>query len=218
MTLREKAADSAVNTDQPPASSADGSQTPPSLRTGVVRAFATDRQACIDIGGEARIYAQQATSCVVAPIIGDTVLVHTMGQDAHILAILDRADSQSAALAVPNVRTLTIEAPDSVAIRAPAVKILAGSLNVIADVINQIGDTLSVTMKNLFSSAVNHLTSAKVMAIKSNVRSADIAEADTLNTKTLSQNIDGAATQRAEINLITASQDVRIDAERVNIG
>lgn len=190
----------------------------PRLLAGTIRAFLTETDASVEIAGSERIHALQAASCLLAPIIGDRVLVCQDGGDAFILAVLARTESRVAEISVPYAETVTIRARRAISIEAPSLQLAARNLSVMADKIFQVGDVLTRNFRRIVESVGNKSVHAQTLTTQADNRTAVIGQVDMLNAKSLVQTIDGVATQTSEIALVTARRDVRLDGERVSLG
>jgi hypothetical protein len=145
--------------------------------------------------------ARQALSCLIRPEVGDHVLVATCQSDIpYILHILARNNLQQAQLSVPGVQQLCItqhqvlvSANDSIA------------LNALTDIdINAATGLLSLNARNLFTS----VSESFVQNVQHFVGQ---AEHYLLEVKQLLR-LHGRQA------LITAEQDVKVDAERISMG
>jgi hypothetical protein len=179
----------------------------PKLQAGTIRAFLSER-----------IHALQAASCLLAPIIGDRVLVCQDGGEAFILAVLARSEGGIAEISVPYADTVTIKARGAISMEAPSLQLAAGTLSVMADKIFQVGDVLTRNFRRIVESVGNKSVHAQTLTTQADNRTAVIAQTDMVSAKSLVQTIDGVATQTSEIALVTARRDVRLDGERVSLG
>jgi len=190
----------------------------PKLLAGTIRAFLTETDASVEIAGSERIHALQAASCLLAPIIGDRVLVCQDGGEAFILAVLARSEGGIAEISVPYADTVTIKARGAISMEAPSLQLAAGTLSVMADKIFQVGDVLTRNFRRIVESVGNKSVHAQTLTTQADNRTAVIAQTDMVSAKSLVQTIDGVATQTSEIALVTARRDVRLDGERVSLG
>jgi hypothetical protein len=65
----------------------------------------------LDVGSR-RVVGRRATSCLVEPATGDSVLAVTAGTDTFVLAILERPADSPALLSVPGAGPVTLAQPD----------------------------------------------------------------------------------------------------------
>ena len=190
----------------------------PQLVTGIIKALLTQTDASVEIAGGERVHALQAASCLLAPVIGDKVLVCQEGGEAFILAVLSRAGTVAAEISVPQAETLVIRARREVSLEAPVMRMTAKHFSLLADVIFQAGNVLTRNFKRIAETVGDKLTHARTITSQAEVRTAIVADVDTLRAKSLVQTIESVSTQTSEIALVTARRDVRIDGERVSVG
>lgn len=145
--------------------------------------------------------AQQATSCLLAPELGDRVLTATCGQnDNYILHILRRSPGAEAFLSVPGASQLTMR---------QARIALSGTEQVSVHALHNVDITaaagvLTLSARNLFSTVTESLVE-NVRHYVGNV------EQYLLDVKKLLRMHGKQAS-------VTAEQDVKVDAERISMG
>lgn len=188
------------------------------LTTGVVRAFLTEHQASVEVEGGLRVDAAQAASCLLAPVIGDRVLLYTAGDEAFVLAVLERHTDHAAQLAVPGAGRTVLRSGEGIEIAAPKVSVAAREMNVFARAVSHTGEMLSQNFRRIVENTVDKMIGARSITTRAEMRTAVVREVDMVNAGTLVQNIDSVATQNSEISMVTATQDVRLDAKRVSVG
>jgi hypothetical protein len=197
--------------------------TPPAAETGImhrarVKAFLTATQAVVETDAGESITAAQAASCLLAPAIGDSVLLCEISGEAYILAILQRDDTRIAEIAVPGAGKVKFAAAERLELTAPAISIAAGRFSVIAEAMVQTGQSLASNFKRVVEIVVDKTIGARTVTTTAETRTSVIRDVEMLNAGSLIQNIDSVATQNSEIALVTARRDVRLDAERVSVG
>lgn len=192
--------------------SADG------LSHAIVRAFLTETDASLQTPGGGSLIARQAASCLLAPVIGDRVLVYTDGEEAFILSVLVRSADHAAEIAVPGAEQVVLRGKGRLDIHAPHVSIGTGRLDVVAKALFQAGDRLTSHFKRITETVVDKVIGARTITTQAETRTAVIRDVELLSAGTLVQTVENVATQKSEIALITAKCDVRIDAERVSVG
>lgn len=145
--------------------------------------------------------ARQALSCLIRPEVGDHVLAATCNDDTpYILHILHRNNLQQAELSVPGAQhlcitqqQLSLNANDSIV------------LNALVDVdVNAATGVLRLNARNLFTSVSESLVQSVGQFVGK-------AEHYLLEVKQFLR-LHG---QQA---LITAEQDIKVDAERISMG
>jgi hypothetical protein len=179
-------------------------------------------------------YARQAISCLIKPLPGDKVLVTgNLVDDFYILAVLERKDRKKRTLVfhgdvdfkVKDGR-LTIAAPEGIDLAsAKDIGIASSELNInsvnseirIHRLIFSGGFWLGQVEKirliiTTFDSMVERLT----QRIKRSYRT--VEEIDRLRAGRLDYLIDKLLSLRGKYSMLTAKEDVKIDAERIHMG
>ncbi|MBB3457505.1 hypothetical protein FHT86_005823 [Rhizobium sp. BK313] len=195
-----------------PAASAGG------LIRGTVKTLMTVTEAGVETDAGESVHARQAASCLLAPAIGDRVLLCMIGGETYILAVLERESQHAAEISVPGARKVTISAGEKLELNAPSMSLAARQLTLLARNMAQTGQFLTSNFKTIVETVVDKTIGARSLTTKAEIRTAIITEVEMLNAGTLVQNIDTVATQNSEIALVTAQRDVRLDAERVSVG
>jgi len=189
-----------------------------SLDTGTVKALVTEREAMVTLANGDQIHAFQATSCLLAPVIGDTVLIFHGPEQAYMLSVLDRQADVTAELGVSGTKDVTLKAQGHLALSAPDVQVSARRMTVLADTLMQTGKKLVSNFSRTLETYVDKMVNARTITTTAQSRSSAIKETETLKAGILVQNIDSVATQNSEISMITAEEDVRLDGKRVSVG
>ncbi|MCK7613495.1 DUF3540 domain-containing protein [Roseibium sediminicola] len=189
-----------------------------SLDTGTVKALVTEREAMVTLANGNQIHAFQATSCLLAPVIGDTVLVFQGPEQAFVLSVLAREADVTAELGVAGARDVALKAEGHLALAAPDVQVSARRMTVLADTLMQTGKKLVSNFSRTLETYVDKMVNARTITTTAQSRSSAIKETETLKAGILVQNIDTVATQNSEISMITAEEDVRLDGKRVSVG
>lgn len=165
------------------------------------------------------IFARQAASCLLAPAIGDKVLVCTAGGEAFVLAVLLRAEAaRTPEVGVPGAASFRITTEDELELSGKVMRLKAGKLAILTDVLAQSAGSVTLHAKRFVETVVEKFSSARSLTVKAENRSASISKTDMVTAGALVQKIDGVALQNSEITLINAKQDVRVDGERISLG
>ena len=188
------------------------------LLAATVGIFLSEQHVSVETERGQSIDARQAASCLLAPAIGDRVLVYLDRGEAHILAVLERGSAHTAEISVPGARRLALRSTETLELNAPKVSVVAREVNIFARALSQTGEMLTSNFRRILENVVDKTIGARTITTKAEARTAIVREVDTINAGTLVQNIDKVATQNSEISLITAKQDVRLDATRVSVG
>jgi len=188
------------------------------LCTGTVRAFLSPVISGIETPDGARVHASQAASCLLAPAIGDRVLVCRDGDEVFVLAVLARHQAFAAEISVPNADTVSIRAAREITFDAPLLKMTARSLALLCDHVLELGTVLTRNFRRIVESVGEKSVKAQSISTHAENRTAVVSGTDMLRAKLLVETIEGVATQTSEIALVTARRDVRLDGERVTLG
>jgi hypothetical protein len=188
------------------------------LSTGIVRAFLSPMVSSIEFPDGTRVHASQATSCLLAPAIGDRVLVCRDGDEAFVLAVLTRKQAFAAEISVPNADTISIKAVKEITFEAPFLRLTARNLSLFCDHVLEMGTAMTRNFRRIVESVGEMSVKAQSISTHTENRTAVVTGTDMLRAKSLVESIEGVATQTSEIALVTARRDVRLDAERVSLG
>lgn len=188
------------------------------LHTATVKAFLTEREARVETETGETIHARQAASCLLAPVIGDRVLVYAAGEDSHILAVLERPAGLAAEISVPDADHVTLRSAKRLELAAPVMTLAAREMNLVARAVSHTGDMLAQSFRRIVETVTDKVVGARTITTKAETRTSIVKEVETLNVGTLMQNVEHVATQNSDISLVTARQDVRLDAKRVSVG
>lgn len=188
------------------------------LQTGTVKALLTEVEAMVTLDTGEQIHAVQATSCLLAPVIGDTVLVFNGPEQSFMLSVLTRDATVTAEIGVTGAQDVALKTKGSLALSAPDVKVSARRLTILTESLMQTGKQLVNNFSRSLETYVDKMVNARSITTTAQSRSSAIKETETLKAGILVQNIDSVATQNSDVSLITAKEDVRLDAERVSIG
>lgn len=175
---------------------------------------------------EGALPVKPAPSCLVLPLPGDMALLHGQGAQAVILAILARAPGQGTTLAPTDgetlslrARSIALEASERLTARAPlgefdlaratlrsaTALLLAGTATLAASLLRGAAQRIEQSAEHIVTLAGRRTT---------RVRGEDMLDAgSSLSTvETLSLSRSGGST------IMTARQDLRVDAERIGLG
>jgi hypothetical protein len=188
------------------------------LLRGTVRTLMTATEIGIETDGGESLHARQAASCLLAPTIGDRVLLCVLDGESYVLAVLERDNRHAAEIGVPGARKVTLTAGETLELSAPKMQLAAGRLSLMARAIAQSGQVLTSSFKNIVETVVDKTIGARTVTTTAETRTSVIRDVEMLNAGSLVQTIETVATQNSEIALVTARRDVRLDAERVSVG
>ncbi|HKQ30732.1 MAG TPA: DUF3540 domain-containing protein [Burkholderiales bacterium] len=141
-----------------------------------------------------------AASCLLRPRGGDRIVALACGREVFITAILERGDASTAEIGVTGAPELTLAAP-RVTVRASETI----TMQSLRDVdVTAIGGNLSLSARNVVTTAAD--------AIIENMRHYIAhAEAFAVQVKTLLR-------MHSKTAVVTAEQDIKVDAERISLG
>jgi len=169
-----------------------------------------DRGALLVRGAEVEtVAARRAVSCLVTPVPGDRVLAATAGEQCYVLAVLERADS-----AAP----LAIETEGDLVLSARRISIKAGVFDLVAEAANLVGHAFNSLFRTSKRVAGTDETIAQSTTVSAHERVSVIAGSDVHKAGVFSQNIESALAQSAHTAVVTAKTDIRLNAERINVG
>jgi hypothetical protein len=183
--------------------------------------------------GEGVLNARTAFSCLVLPLEGDTVLVNQSGNDFYILSVLEREAEQDMTLNYPaNVKMTAasgqidiVSSEDinltsasdtrllsrNINMNSAGIELNTGKLNANAQEV----ESHSKTVK-LYTSTLNIV--AKQMVQRTELLMRWVEGVETLNIGNLIQKVRHNYTSHSNQAVITATQDMKIDGERIHMG
>lgn len=176
--------------------------------------------------GDVEWPAQRALSCLVEPMVGDRVLVASAGEEAFVLAVLDRLLPGEAALSVAGASRvaltapqLAVEAREGLALKAgAALEIEAPRLRIGADTLALVGRLVTFIADQLRATARLSETVAEQIAVQAGERTTLVRGTDVSEAGMLVQTIDTIASTTATTAVLVAKEDVRFDGKRVTVG
>ena len=183
--------------------------------------------------GEAVLRARRAASCLLAPLVGDKVLLVTDHDDAYVLAVLERAQPNQATLELPGdteIRTgggrLRLSARDGIGLEtASDVSLLATQLNVSAVqgevLVNSLsftGDLLRgcVDRIKLVGRSFDAVLDRYYQRVSRSYRHVD--EIDQVKASQMYYEAKNTFSLHAKNTVMTADELVKVDAEQIHMG
>lgn len=179
------------------------------------------------------VNARTAFSCLVAPMVGDNVLVSQTGSDYFVLAVLERDATQDMALnfpanvkmAAPKGQIDVIAGKDVNLLSTAKTNLLSAEINMTSSEMNVNAGKLTAHMTDVESHSQSvklytHMFSsvAKQVSQKTDILVRWVEQVETLNIGNLIQNVRKNYTSHSDQAVITASKDMRIDGERIHMG
>ena len=161
------------------------------------------------------ISAQSAISCVVVPQAEDDVLVCLAGNEAHVLALLNRPVLQNAQITVPGAEqvnlqasTLKLSGSEQIDIDAPKGHFKFGNLSIMGDKILQVATLIMRRAEDLIS--ISNRTTESCEHRVSSVAGIDIRKSQQVH-----EEVKDTLTMRTKVYLATIKEDVRMVAKRI---
>jgi len=179
------------------------------------------------------VNARKAFSCLVAPMVGDTVLLNQSADEYHVLAVLERPAEQDMTLAFPSNVKMVASGGQIDLVAGNDINLLSTSrTNLVSGNINMSSGELDISTANLnlrardieaHSQTVKLYTDilatvAKQVSQKTGMLVRWVEGVETLNIGSLIQNVRQNYMSRSHQAVITARKDMHIDAERIHMG
>jgi len=168
--------------------------------------------------------ATRAFSCLVEPREGDIVMLARDGRKhCHVLAVLDRPGSQDASIHVQgkldmHAQGIAFTTPGEASTTAARVSINTVEANVNAVSAKLGGQSAELSFRNIRSisdrieTIANHCTQRFQVSIRW------ITELEDVSAGQIIQKVKGLFASRSRQALITAEDDVKMDAKRIHMG
>ncbi|MEM5581717.1 MULTISPECIES: DUF3540 domain-containing protein [unclassified Roseibium] len=161
-----------------------------------------------DPGGD-RVAARCAVSCLISPVPGDRVLTAEADGQLYVLAVLERQNADE---------PLKIETAGGLVLSARRISIKTGVFDMVAETANLVGNTFNSLFRTSKRIAGTDETIAQSTSVSAHQRVSVIAGSDVHKAGVFSQNIESAMAQSAHTAVVTAKTDIRLNAERINVG
>jgi len=194
------------------------------LSTGVVKALVTESVALVSSGEDEQIQAVRAAGCVLAPSIGDTVALFICDGNAHILSVLERCADYPAQISVPGAEelevtaaTLKLRGEQQMHLEAPAMSVSARKLTSLVETVSQTTQKFILNAAKTIENVTNKMTVAGTLTTTAQTRTTKVKGVDTHDAGSLIQKVESVSSHRSDVTIMTAKNDVRIDAERVSV-
>ena len=180
------------------------------------------------------VTAERAFSCIVEPETGDQVLVNKSGNQYHVLSILSRpTGSKNTCLSFEGDMTIRVPHGDAGIISNNNIDLIASkTLRTAAGNTQFLSKKMTIATKALMAKADDveaHSTQIKLFSKSIDTIASRISQrtdvlmrwvenVETLNIGNMIQNIRNTKICHAKQTIMTAKQDMRIDAERIHMG
>lgn len=176
----------------------------------------------------ADIVARRAASCLLAPAVGDRVLLATEERgDAYVLAVLEQRDPSASVLSVEGdltVRSLrgkvSVAAQEGVDIvTTAAARLMARAVEVEAiDTLSILGGALKAELgkAKVYAATLDGFFERVSQHVKRSYR--NVEEVDQVKARHIDYAATGNAQLRGENALVTAHDLVKLNGEQVHVG
>jgi hypothetical protein len=186
----------------------------------------------IDLGAEV-INARTAFSCLVSPMVGDTVLVSQSDSDYYVLAVLERVAEQDMAINFPASVKMTAAEGQIDMIAGKDVNLLStAKTNLLSAEINMTSGEMNVNAGKLTAHTTDVESHSQTMKMytqmfssvarqvnqKTDILVRWVEQVETLNIGNLIQNVRKNYTSHSDQAVITAKKDMLINGERIHMG
>jgi len=176
----------------------------------------------------AEVTARRAASCLLAPAVGDRVLLAVEERgDAFVLAVLEQRDPGAATLSVEGDLTLrSVRGKVSVAARdgvdivtGAAARIMARVVDVEAqESLNVLGGALRAELGKVKTYATTIDAFFERVGIRAKRSLRTVEELDQVKAQHIDYAASGTAQLRGENALVTAHELVKLNGEQVHVG
>lgn len=189
------------------------------------RVFAIDAAKVGVTVGDDQLWAQRSLSCLLAPEVGDRVLLARADGEAFVLAVLDRLLPDTMTLSVPNARQVVLSAPDvtlqaadSLALRGREATLDGVNVRVLAKSFSLVGRMATFIADLLRTTARHSETVAEQVTLQAAERTTRVKGADVSEVGTHVQHVEQISVETAHSAVLTAKEDLRFDGTRVTVG
>ena len=176
----------------------------------------------------AEIAARRAASCLLAPAVGDRVLLATEEQgDAFVLAVLEQRDPGAATVSVEGDLTLkslhgkvTVAAQDGIdLVTGGAARIAASVVEVSAlEALSVVSGAVRAELEKVKVYATTLDSFFERVSLRARRSFRTVEELDQVKAGTIDYAARGNAHLRGENALVTADDLVKINAEQIHVG
>lgn len=184
-------------------------------------------------GAQGVVRATLAFSCLVTPEAGDKVLINVAGKENHILAIVERPQSNdmklgfsgnvsmeaaSGDIKLTAAKSVSVVSGEQATIASADLKVSALKTQIHSDKMAVSGDELNSQWREItsVSQAVNMIVDRLTQRLKNCFKRVEGVEQKT--SQNYLQTIDKTMSIRSRDAMVTARKDVKIDGERIHMG
>ncbi|MBJ2066223.1 DUF3540 domain-containing protein [Serratia odorifera] len=161
-------------------------------------------------------HCQRAASCVIAPQVGDRVLVAGVDDRVWLLAVLERANSTAAELSVPG--DLHIRSAGEISLSSETLRVSASQGDCHISDMQYSGDKLSAWV-SLSRTVGKHAESVwqTITQVSHNLLRTT-RQTEQVRAGQLDMQADGYARLHAQNTVITSTAITKVDAEQIHMG
>ncbi|WP_299479555.1 DUF3540 domain-containing protein [uncultured Roseibium sp.] len=177
------------------------------------------------------IIASRAVSCLVAPEVGDIVVLMETGEGAFITDVLRREAEADGNLKIDLSRTdgspqqavlsagsLKLEADERLDASAGEIAFRFKNLLMSGDQVAMVGRKLVTSMKEIMTQAGKLLATYDMTSTRAQHRIDSVTETDQLKAGSIQTQAETVAISQAGSAIVVAKEDVRMDGKRITMG
>jgi hypothetical protein len=184
------------------------------------------------LGGRA-VEGRRAASCLLEPACGDRVLVSIHDGMAHVLSILDRAETgrhkvelgggialsvEEGELSVLGAKAVRVSATEKMSLAAPRLEVRADDASLVVKSAELLGRFVESSFHHVktFARTVESVADDVTAVMKRSVRL--VSEMDQTRARHVDVRAEGTVVLHGENTAVTARRVTKIDSDQVHIG
>ncbi len=177
--------------------------------------------------------ARRAASCLLAPLVGDSVLVALHGERVFVLSILERTqpaksqlelgggvrlEVEGKAVALSGADSLELAAKERIDVSTRDLQVRADKAGAVVKTVEILGRALETSFHHVksFASQVDALADTFSATMKRSLRV--VSDVDMTRARVIDTRAEGTLTMHAENTAVTARQVTKIDSSQIQIG
>ena len=177
------------------------------------------------------LVAEQAVSCLVEPVEGDTVALLETDQGVFITDVLRRPAGPNRTLHLNlngadgvqqpvtlSAESLSIETKTDIKARGRRLSFRFDDMAFAAHKLTVVGDKLLQILREATSFAKKTIAASETTATVARIRTDQIAEIDQVRAGMRTSETESVSVDRAGAAVIVARDDVRVDGKRISMG
>lgn len=188
---------------------------PPAQASGIVTHGFADGSLTVESEGRGW-HCRRAVSCVIAPQVGDTVLIASVENQIWLLAVLERADPHSAELSVPG--DLRIASGGELSLASATLRVSAQSGDCHISDMKYSGDKLSawITLSRIVGKRAESVWQTVTQISHNLLRTT--RQTEQVRAGQLDMKAENYARLHAHNTLITSKAITKVDSEQIHMG